>query len=58
MLTPAGALNHTDEEIEMLARLVGQRTAWQIAGKKGIKDGRGYMQDKPAQTDPAAKPRS
>ena len=58
MLTPAGAINHTDEEIEMLARLVGQRTAWQIAGKKGIKDGRGYMQDKPAQTDPAAKPRS
>lgn len=43
MLTPAGAINHSDEEIEMLARLVGQRTAWQIAGKKGIRDGRGYM---------------
>lgn len=43
MLTPAGAINHTDEEIEMLARLVGQRTAWQVMGKKGNRDGRGYM---------------
>lgn len=58
MLTPAGAINHSDEEIEMLARLVGQRTAWQIAGRKGSKDGSGYMDDKPAQPDPAAKPRS
>lgn len=43
MLTPAKALNHTDEEIEVLARLVGQRTAWQIAGKKGGAHGGGYM---------------
>ena len=34
-LTPARAINHTDEELEYLARLVNQRTAWQIAGKKG-----------------------
>jgi hypothetical protein len=42
-LSPAKAINHTDEEIEALARLVNQRTAWQIAGHKGIKDGSGYM---------------
>lgn len=42
MLTPATKLNHTDEEMEMLARLVGQRTAWQISGKKGGENGHGY----------------
>ena len=36
-LSPAKAINHTDEELEYLARLVGQRTAWQISGKKGTK---------------------
>ncbi|RZJ25782.1 MAG: iron dicitrate transport regulator FecR [Haliea sp.] len=41
-LTPAKAINHTDEEMEYLARLVNQRTAWQISGKKGTKDGTGY----------------
>jgi len=40
-LTPAKAINHTDEELEFLARLVDQRTAWQISGKKGNKDGSG-----------------
>lgn len=34
-LTPARAINHTDEELEYLARLIGERTAWQISGKKG-----------------------
>jgi len=34
-LTPARMINHTDEELEYLARLIGQRTAWQISGKKG-----------------------
>ena len=43
MLTPALAINHTDEELEFLAGLVDQRTAWQIAGRKGVKDGSGYM---------------
>ena len=38
-LTPAKAINHTDEEMEYLARLVGQRTAWQISGKMGNKSG-------------------
>lgn len=52
-LTPAKAINHTDEELEYLAKLVNQRTAWQIAGKKGIKDGKGYMEDKPDQPHPA-----
>jgi len=40
-LAPARMINHTDEELEFLARLVGQRTAWQISGKKGGKTG-GY----------------
>jgi hypothetical protein len=53
MLTPAKALNHTDEELEFLAKLVDQRTAWQILGKKGVKDGKGYMEDKPGQMHPA-----
>ena len=53
-LTPAGAINHTDEELEFLARLVDQRTAWQIAGKKGVKDGRGYMEEQPPTAHPAA----
>jgi hypothetical protein len=52
-LTPAGAINHTDEELEFLARLIGQQTAWEIAGKKGVKDGKGYMDDKPGQMHPA-----
>jgi hypothetical protein len=54
-LTPAGAINHSDEELEFLARLVGQRTAWQIAGKKGVPDGKGYMDQKPGQAHPLAK---
>ena len=53
-LTPAPALNHTDEEIEFLAGLVDQRTAWQIAGRTGVKDGRGYMEQRPPQAHPAA----
>jgi hypothetical protein len=52
-LTPAKAINHTDEELEHLARLVDQRTAWQILGKKGMKDGKGYMEERPGQTHPA-----
>lgn len=42
-INPAGAINHTDEELEFLAQLVAQRTAWQIAGRKGAKDGRGKL---------------
>lgn len=52
-LTPAGAINHSDEEMEFLARLIGQQTAWQILGKKGVKDGRGFMQEMPADMHPA-----
>jgi hypothetical protein len=43
LLTPAKAINHTDEEVEFLAGLVGQQTAWQIMGRKGVKDGSGYI---------------
>jgi hypothetical protein len=53
MLTPAKAINHTDEELEFLARLTGQQTAWQIAGRKGVKDGMGYMDSQPGQMHPA-----
>ncbi len=42
-LSPAGAINHTDEELEFLAGLIDQRTSWQIAGRKGTKDGSGRM---------------
>lgn len=56
-IRPAPALNHTDEEIEFLARLIGQRTAWQIAGRTGVKDGRGYMEQREPEAHPAAQPR-
>lgn len=49
-ITPAPALNHADEELEFLARLIGQRTAWQIAQAKGVRDGKGFMH--PATTVP------
>ena len=52
-LTPAKAINHTDEEMEYLAKLVNQRTAWEIAGKKGVKDGSGYMEERPPTAHPA-----
>lgn len=42
-LSPAGAINHTDEELELLAQLINQRTAWQVMGRKGVKDGKGQM---------------
>lgn len=47
LLTPARAINHTDEEIEFLAQLVNQQTAWQVQGRKGPKDGSGYMEPQP-----------
>ena len=53
-LTPARAINHTDEELEALAALVDQRTAWQVLGRKGVKDGQGYMEERPAASHPAA----
>ncbi len=52
-LTPAKAINHTDEELEHLAQLVNQRTAWELMGKKGVKDGMGYMEQTPASAHPA-----
>jgi hypothetical protein len=56
-LTPACVINHTDEELEFLAHLVDQRTTWQAMGKKGVKDGKGYMDKTPSQMHPAEKPR-
>lgn len=50
LLTPARAINHTDEEVEMVAALIQQRTAWEILGRRGTKDGSGYME--PGQAHP------
>lgn len=41
-LSPAPAINHSDEELEFLGRLVGQRTAWQVSGVKGRNGARAY----------------
>jgi len=56
LLTPAKAINHSDEELEFLCLLLGQQTAWQRAGKKGVKDGQGYMEQQPAHMHPAMQP--
>lgn len=66
LLTPSPAINHTDEELEFLAGLVRQPTAWQIAGRRGTRDGRGQMEPyggspqtpaaTPATPEPAAPP--
>ena len=42
-LSAAKFLDHTDEELEFLARLVNQRTTWQVVGRKGNADGKGSM---------------
>jgi hypothetical protein len=55
-LTPAQAINHTDEEMEFLAQLVNQRTAWEEIGRRGYKDGQGYMEQRPPAAHPAAMP--
>jgi hypothetical protein len=52
LLTSAPAINHTDEEVEMVAALMNERTAWQIAGRTGVKDGGGYMDSQPGQVHP------
>lgn len=57
LLTPANAINHTDEEMEFLARLVNQQTAWEVLGRRGIKDGKGYMDPMPPEAHPAMQPR-
>lgn len=53
VLLPARAINHTDEELEMLAGLVNQRTAWQVAGRTGVKDGLGAMEQQRPESHPA-----
>lgn len=54
-LTPARAINHTDEEVEMVAALMGEQTAWQAMGRRGVKDGSGYMDPQPGQVHPLAR---
>ncbi len=53
LLNSAPALNHTDAELENLARLINQQTNWQITGKKGTKDGMGRVNNRPGQKHPA-----
>jgi hypothetical protein len=53
LLTPANAINHTDEELEMVAALVAQPTRWQELGRRGVKNGAGYMD--PGQQHPLAR---
>ena len=55
LLTPAGAINLTDQEMEFLARLLGERTPWQVAGRRGTKDGSGYIDPQPGQVHPAVR---
>jgi hypothetical protein len=43
VLRSSAAINHTDEEVEFLAKLIHQQTAWQIKGKKGSTAGYGYI---------------
>lgn len=56
LLTPAGAINHTDEELEFLASLIDQRTTWQISGRKGTKDGSGQTGYPATPVSPALPP--
>lgn len=53
-LRPAQAINHSDEEVEFLAGLIGMQTRWQELGRKGARDGQGYMDQQPPATHPAA----
>ncbi|MCW7536365.1 iron dicitrate transport regulator FecR [Aquabacterium sp. A7-Y] len=52
-LRPAQLLNHTDEELEFLAGLLGSRTRWQGLGRKGVRDGKGYMPEHSERPHPA-----
>lgn len=52
-IRPATVFNVRDEELETLARLVGQRTAWQVAGRKGVRDGKGDLDEQPGRLHPA-----
>lgn len=54
-LSPARAINHSDDELENLARLIDQQTAWQIAGVKGTKDGMGNLSNQAMPAHPAAR---
>jgi hypothetical protein len=55
LLTPANAINHTDEEVEMVAALAHERTAWDVLGRRGARDGRGYLDPQPGQQHPLAR---
>ncbi len=55
-ITPARPINHTDEEIEFLAQLIGQQTAWEALGRKGARDGTGTVYGAPPAPAPASPP--
>ncbi|MGE4239753.1 iron dicitrate transport regulator FecR [Ramlibacter sp.] len=56
LLTPARAINHTDEEVEYVAKLVNQQPNWVAMGRRGEKDGRGYMEPQPEYMHPVGPP--
>ena len=43
------------EEMEFLARLLGERTPWQVAGRRGTKEGSGSLDPQPGQVHPAVR---
>ena len=55
-LRPAKSLDHTDEELEVLARLVSQSTQWQITGQRGVMNGSGFPQERPDLRHPGLGP--
>ncbi len=56
LLRPAKAINHTDEELEMLAKLIGVPTEWQITGNRGVMNGSGFPTEQPGRVHPGAAP--
>lgn len=38
VLMPADSIRHADEELEFLARLISQKTAWQVSGQKSMSE--------------------
>ncbi len=55
-LRPAKSLDHTDEELENLAKLVGQPTQWQITGQRGVMNGSGFPEERADRRHPGAAP--
>jgi hypothetical protein len=55
-LTPAAVINHSDQEMEFLAGLVNLRTYWQAEGQRGLRDGKGHLENEASRPHPAELP--